>query len=248
MKKIFVKMILVLLAIVILLVLAGYFWMNSIVKKGIELAGPKFAKVETQVDGVSLSLFSGKGSLSGLVVGNPQGYQTPTAIRVGSTSVAVKPASVFSDKIVVQSVNIQAPEITFEGNLSGNNLKQILANLESESKSPAPKDTKKIQVDDLVISGGKIHLHLDVLGGKTTTLPLPDIHLTQLGTGPRGMTAAELTRQVLQAVLDGTTKTVAGAAADLGKNVTDAVKNVGQGALEGAGMAAKGITDLFKKK
>jgi hypothetical protein len=70
-----------------------------------------------------------------------------------------------------------------------------------------------------------------MLGGQGATLPLPDIHLTNLGTGAEGITPAELSEKVLSAVLNATTKVVAENATKI-----DFQK------------AASGVTDLFKKK
>ena len=66
-----------------------------------------------------------------MFVGNPEGYQTPSAIKLGDIALAVEPGSLLSDTLVVDEINIQAPEITFEGTLSGNNLSKILQNLEA---------------------------------------------------------------------------------------------------------------------
>ena len=217
--------------------------------------GPKVAKVDIKLGGINLSPFSGKGEISGLVVGNPEGFKAPNAIKIGSATVAMKPSSLLSDKIVIRSVTIQAAEITFEGALGGNNnLSKIMANVEAATggSKPAAADEKKtapkLEVDDFVITGGIVHVSLILMGGKSATVRLPDIHLTDMGTGPEGITPAEFSKQVLQAITHGTVKAVAGAMADLGKGATDTAKSIGKGATDGAGKAAKSITDIFKKK
>jgi hypothetical protein len=59
------------------------------------------------------------------------------------------------------------------------------------------KPDKKFQVDDIVITGGKVHVSLTVLGCKSATVSLPEIRLRGLGTDPEGITAAELTAKIL---------------------------------------------------
>src|SRR5271165_7037667 len=81
----------------------------------------------------------------------------------------------------------------------------------------ASQPGKKIEVDDFLISGAKVHVHLTDLGGKEMTLPLPDIHLTDLGTNTDGITPADLTRAVLKSVTSATVKAVASGASGLGK-------------------------------
>lgn len=246
------------LVLVILVVLAGVaavLSLDSIIKKGVETIGPQATKSDIKLDGVTISILSGNGALKGLFVGNPGGYTTPSAIKVGRVSVSLKPKSVLSSKIVVRSIEVVQPEITFEGDLRGNNLSKILENVQAyagaekqavqQGQKPAGK---KLQVDELTISGGKIDMSTSLLGGKSASVPLPDIHLENLGTGPDGITPGDLTEKVFQAVLASTTRAVAERLANLGKNVTGTVKDAGQGAAGTVDKAAKGIGDLFKKK
>jgi len=250
MKKV-VKILLVLFALLIVALVVAFFSLDRIVKKGVETVGPSVAKVDVKLNNAKLSPFSGSGELKGLIVGNPPGFKTPSAIQVGSVGVKVDPGSVMSDKIVVRSVNVKAPEITFEGGPGGNNLSKILENVQgTEEKPPATKEehkgtTKKLQVDDFVISGGKIHVSATMLGGKAATMPLPEIHLTNLGQGPEGITPAELTKRVLKEILDGTLKSVSTGVGTMGKEALESVKGAGTGTVE---KATKGIGDLFKKK
>jgi hypothetical protein len=230
---------------------------NSIVKAGVQTVGPQITKVPITVDGVNISVFSGSGEITGLVVGNPEGYKTPSAISVGHVAVAVSPGSVVSDKVVVRSVVVQNPEITFEGSLNGNNLSKILANVQavagggSSSKEPAAKDKgagKKLQVDEFKLIGAKLHASITLLGGKAVTLPIPDIILTNLGQGPEGITPAELISLVLKQVTESSVKAVANSAGSLGKGVLDGSGDVGKGATDAVKGVGKGIGDLFKKK
>ena len=226
--------------------------LDGIVKAGVETFGPQITKVSVKLDSVHIVLFTGSARVSGLVVGNPEGYQTPQAISVSLAEVGVNPFSILSDKIVIRTFHVVSPEITFEGGLHGNNLSTILDNVEAYSKPGAKPSTNapamaatgksnmKIEVDDFVISGAKVHVRLTDLGGKEMTLSLPDIHLTDLGTNNGGITPADLTRAVLKAVTTATVKAVSTGASDLGKGLENAGKDA-------AGGAATDIDDVKKK-
>ena len=183
------RVILVLFIILIVGLVIAFFSLDRIVHKGIETVGPAVAKVEVKVKNVHISPFSGSGKLGGLLVGNPPGYKSPSAIQVGSVAMKLEPKSVLGDKIVVHSLRMEAPEITFEGGPKDNNLNKILENVQgTEEKAPATKEEKKaqarkLQVDDFLLTGGKVHVNSPLLGGKTATLPIPEIHLTGLGQG-----------------------------------------------------------------
>jgi hypothetical protein len=237
------------LLVVIALIVAALF-LDGIVKTGVQTVGPKIAGVPITLESIHIGVLTGSAKVKGLVVGNPEGYKTPFAVSVGLAEVSVDVASALSDKIVVHSIHVESPEITFEGGLGQNNLKKISDNLNSLTQggpaagtnAPAAggKPAKKIEVDDFLITGAKVHVSLTSLGGKEMTLPLPDIHLTDLGKGDAGLTPADLTRRVFDAITTGTLKAVTSSVADLGKGV----ENLGKSA---ASKITSGLGGLFKK-
>jgi hypothetical protein len=208
---------------------------------------------------VHIGLLTGSAKVKGLVVGNPDGFKTPNAISVGTAAVSVNPFSILSDKIVVRSINVEAPEITFEGGLSGNNLSKIMDNVNAVAKSGGPvstnapgkaKPAKKLEVDDFLITGAKVHGTLVLFGGKELTLPslpVPDIHLTNLGTGPDGITPTELTRAVMDAITTATVKAVANIGTDLGKGAENLGKGAGGAVGSGVNKLKSGLGGLLGK-
>jgi uncharacterized protein involved in outer membrane biogenesis len=259
MKKIIKLIVIAILVLVVLAVLAVHFFLDAGLKRGVETVGPMMTKVPVKVDSVSLSIMSGSGSIKGLVVGNPEGYKTPSAISVGKSTLSIVPSSLLSEKTIIHQVNVQGPEITYETDLKGSNLKKILANVEEATgggdtiKEPAPpkekaKAAKKLQVDDFMITGGKIHVNVNVLGvSQGATVALPEIHLQNLGTNADGITAAELTKQILQVVLNKAVEAAGASASDLVKNASGLTKNINIG-TNNVESLTKGVGDLFKKK
>ena len=251
MRKLFLSVVIVLLVLIVVAVIVAGFFLGTIVKTGMETVGPKITQVSIKVDAVNLSLLTGSAGVKNLIVVNPEGYKTPQAISAGSTAVDVNPLTVWSDKIVVRSVRVEAAVITFEGGLGGNNLSKIMDNVNASAKSGGPASTnntakagnepgRKIEVDDFLITGAKVHVSLPDLGGEETTLPLPDIHLTNLGKGNAGITATDLTRRVLGAITTATIKVVASATTDIGKGPGKAVG-------ESMNKITPGIGGLFNK-
>jgi hypothetical protein len=258
-KKILLGLGLAALVLVVVGVIVAAVFLDGIVKTGVETVGPQIVKVPITLGEVHIGLFTGSANVKGLVVGNPEGYKTPSAISVGLAEVGVNPASILSDKIVIRSVHVKSPEITFEGNpLGKNNLGDIMENVNAIAKSGGPPATKtdtkagakpaqKIEVDDFLITGAKVHVSLTGLGGKEMNLPLPDIHLTNLGRGGDGLTPADLTRAVMSAITSATIKAVASAATDLGKGVENLGKDAGKAADTEVNKIKKGIGGLFGK-
>src|SRR5262245_8604885 len=113
MKKLFLSVVAILVVLLVAVLVVVYFSLNTIVKRGVETVGPTITKVEVKLGAVNLSPFSGRGELSGLVVGNPEGFKSASALSVQEVRVALKPKSVFSEPIVVDEISVKAPEITF---------------------------------------------------------------------------------------------------------------------------------------
>jgi len=241
MTKIIIRMLLGVIILAAAAVLIAGLFLDRIVKKGIETFGPQIAKVDIKVEAVHIGLISGSCTVKGLVVGNPAGYKAVRSVSIGRAGISVSPGSLFSNKIVIRSIRIDAPEVTFEGGIKNNNLTRILDNVNAsvggknkgeETAGSAKAKGKKIQVDDLLITGARVHI-----GSGRLTAPLPEIHLTAMGAGPEGITPGELTKQVLEELVSGVLKAAAGSIADLGK-----------GAVDAAGKAVKGISNIFKRK
>jgi uncharacterized protein involved in outer membrane biogenesis len=251
--KTIIKIVLGLFILLVLLLVGSLFFLGSIVKIGVEKAGPRVTKTDVKLQSAKLSIFSGSGELKGFVIGNPEGFKSPSALKVDSVAIHVQPRSVLSDKVIIQSISLLSPDITFEGDLSGNNLGKLLDNIKGSSEKDKQTTTKtekssqkKFEVDDFLITGAKVHLSTTLLGGGATTRPIPEIHLKNLGQGPDGITAAELGEQVFAALFQNTIKAVTEQAGNIGK---DAANQILKGTTTNVvPNVTKGINDLFKKK
>ena len=262
MKKLLIRLFMVLVVLLILAAIGVHFFLDGAIKRAVETYGPQITKVDVKLKAVNLILFSGSGKVHGLVIGNPQGFTSPKAMSVGSASLSVQPMSLLDDKVVVRSINLESPEITFETglNVRENNLSKLLANIDeslgggkkepTEPKTPAPEPgaTKKLQVDEFIISKAKVTVMVSALGGKSATLPIKEIHLKNLGQGPEGITAAELTKVVLQAIEKEAAEVAVTAIADLSKGAVYMTKEASTTASNAVDKATKNLGDLFKKK
>lgn len=253
MKKILIVLAaIVAVAIVAALVIGSN--LGGIVKSAVETVGPKITQTTLTLDSVSLSPLSGSGSIKGFVLGNPAGYQSPYAIKLGEAKLEVDAKSVASDKIHIKSVKVTDPQITIEGGLTDNNLKKIQANVasfaggEKAASSASSGPQKKLQVDDFLLTGAKVEVKLSIFGGHGPTIPLPDIHLTDLGAGDAGITPGDLAKRVFDAVFESVFTAVKSAAGNVGKGAMDAAKGLGEGAKGALEKAGSGLGDLFKKK
>src|ERR1700733_9186601 len=107
-----------LLAVLIVAVLAVALSLGAIIKKEVEHIGPTATKVDVKLSSAEVWMLAWRVQLLGFVLGNPQGCRTPSSIKVEDVSVHFKPGSAFSDKLVVESIKVKSPIITFEGGLT----------------------------------------------------------------------------------------------------------------------------------
>ena len=178
-------------AVIIAGIIVFYFSFNSIVKKGVEAVGPKLLGADVVLQEVNISMFSGKGQLKGIVIGNPEGFQTESAFKLGEVRLAVDVASIFSDKMVIDEIVIDAPEITYETSGGQNNIEALLENInkfvgKSEEGTVAEsqesqESQKKIQINDFIMSNARVNLSATIFKGKKFSRPLPDMHLKDIG-------------------------------------------------------------------
>jgi uncharacterized protein involved in outer membrane biogenesis len=248
-RKWILGVLLALVVVFLVAVVAVAFSLGTILKKTVQRIGPDATKVDVKLKSAGVWIVGCRVELTGFVLGNPPGYKTPTSIDVGDVSVRVKARSVFSNKLILKSIKVKAPVITWEGGWKENNLTKIEKNLNDYigSSSTAPNSTapssapakseRKLQVDDLLITGAKLQVNTKLSGGRTLTLTIPEIHLTDLGTGPDGITGVEVGQRALHAVLMAATTEIAKNAGQLGtEGVNDA-----KGAAKKLGDKLKGL-------
>ena len=91
-------------------------------------------------------------------------------------------------------------------------------------------------------------MSVTALGRRHSDGPLPDIHFQDLGTGPEGITAGDLTKKVLAAIEQGAIQAASGAVADIGNGAVYLSKDAGGLGTNAVDSVTKGLGGFFKKK
>jgi hypothetical protein len=259
---------------------------NPIVKEGVQTFGSDITKVSVKLNEVDISPWSGKGKLAGLTVGNPQGFKTDSAFSLGLVSVNLDAWSVTGDTVVIHEVVIAGPQVTYELGPGGSNIQVIQKNVEdfigtgdkSGGASGKPSGEaksegggKKIIIENLIIRDGNVSVSAALLQGKKLSVPLPSIHLKDIGKDEGGASPGQVAQEIMDSVTEGATKAVAslnvdglikdasGMVKDAAKGATDAMKDIGknlptegmgkalgEGAGEASGAVEKGAEEAGK--
>lgn len=200
-KKLIIRMVVGITSLILVAALIVLLALDRIVKSGIESMGPEMTRTTVTLESMEIRPWSGSGSIGGLRLGNPEGYNGDFAIKMERALLHISPTSLLSDKVVVETFQLDDPEIIVEGNYGENNLGTILQNVtDYVGELTKNQFTGKLQVNHFRLSGGKVHLRLSMFGNQNITISAPEIELRDLGTGPDGITTAELTQLVIQKI------------------------------------------------
>lgn len=112
----------VLVVAVIAIVTFVFSSLDGLIQEAVEKYGTEITKAEVQLTVVNIDISSGKGSLSGLKVGNPKGFETPSAFNLGEISIAIDTGSVTKDPVIIKEIVITSPDITYELGSGGSNI------------------------------------------------------------------------------------------------------------------------------
>jgi hypothetical protein len=246
------------LLILIVLIAGGVYYvltnLNSIVKASIEKYGSEATQASVNLDSVNLKLTEGQASLSGLRVGNPQGFSTPSALKLGQIAVKLDVKSVAgTGPIVVHEIAIDKPEVTYEVRGNTNNLETIQKNAADYANAVtgggAPSGSassggseRKLIIEDLYIRDGQINVSHAALQGQSLSVPLPTIRLKNIGKSKGGATPAEVADKIVGAI---TASAAQVAAQALVAKLGSAGTMVGAGAESGASTAGKALKGIF---
>jgi uncharacterized protein involved in outer membrane biogenesis len=234
------KFLLVLLALIVVVILVANFFLGDLVKKVAEKVGPTVVGVPLTLEKAEFRLLRGHVSLKGFALGNPEGFKTDKAIGVGEVTVDIKPASLLSDTIVIKRIYVNAPEINYELGLGTSNIGKIMDGLsrgkegepEKKEEKPAAKTEggKKVVIEDLLIEGGMIKIAAKIAGGVGAPVPLPPVHLTNVGKEEGGASVADVVGKVFGEVFSA----IGGVVSGVGGLAVDGVEGAGKLAVSGA--------------
>lgn len=191
-----------LISIVLFVLLIGgvaYFYLDSIVSTGIEVAGSRVLGTAVTVDSVAIFPLTGSGSISGLRVANPEGFNSEYAMQLDQVAIGIDLGSIMSDVVEVSSVEISRPQITYERRLTTDNIRALLNNIPSSGASaPAESEAvRKLIIREFLMENPQLNL---VAASIEAPIRLPNIALNNIGEEGNAATAAEVVRQILSAV------------------------------------------------
>ncbi len=223
-----IRLILILLVVLIVAVVAGVIFLDQLAKGSVETVAPIVTGVPVTVEDISIKPLRGRVEILNFEVGNPAGYASSHAIKLGDVAVEVIPASLFAEKIVIPEVRLRNIIVNYETPITftSSNLQDILDHInqlagkeenaaESEpvakeepaaKEDPAAAETEKkevrLQLNKIIVDNIQLRV---VSKGTEVMFPLivelPD--MGPIGTSPEGVTPLELTKEISRELYEG---------------------------------------------
>ncbi|MFT3686188.1 MAG: hypothetical protein QM783_14910 [Phycisphaerales bacterium] len=215
-----------LVVLVVIGVVIVFMSIDSIAKSAIEKGGTYALGTQTSVSSVSVGVFKGEFSLSGLKIANPGGadkFSSPHFFSLNKGATAVSLSTIRQPTVEISSFTLDGLDAYLERKAGTTNYGAILDNLKKVTgggggggdSKPAPSsgDEKKFIIHELKLTNITVHVDLtsglpnipgsvgDTVASATkVTVPIDRIELKEIGQ-PGGVTMSQLSAIVVKAVL-----------------------------------------------
>ena len=249
---------LTLIALIVIVLVAGWLYLEPLVKGVVNKFGTEVTGTEVTLAGFSLHPLDGEVEIKGFTVANPKGYATPNLLSLGGVFVKVDPKSLTSDTIVVENIRITKPELTYEmPNFSTSNVMQLQENVArntAQSSAPAKKEetkeastqsSKNVVIRKVLIEEGALSALTPLQKDKKPLeLNLPSIEINGIGDGKKNMSIDESIAIIFNKILFNATSVVT---KELG-NVSDMAQKAANKALDQVKQQVPGEASGFLDK
>lgn len=178
--------------------------LDAIVKAAIEDVGSQTTQTAVRVDNVKIAITDGAGTIRGLSVANPKGFESPNAFLLGAVETQIDIKSLTKGPITIDKIIVRQPQVFYEMNKEReSNLNQLHKNIAASTgggadKPAAESDEPRLRIRWFQLADATVEANVVPLN-KKYTLKLPTIELENLG-GKNGATPSEISRQVLNTV------------------------------------------------
>lgn len=210
MKKLLVGFVALLLVGGIIL----YTQLNTVIKTGVEVAGPEALSVPVSVGSVSISPFSGRVKVTDFAIGQPEGFGDGSMVQLGEFSMKVDTGTLTKDHIIVDEIVIDQP--VFDARVIGSqsNFQALQERLAVDGGNEIDGQPLTLTIRSLAVRRPQISVQKE--GGFIQVdedINLADFTLTDLGTDEQGLAPREIARHVMDTLQPQITRALVAAGA-----------------------------------
>ena len=205
--------------VIIVLLIVLLLTLPFLIKNGIYHAGPLITGVPMEIKHIAFNPFEGTLTIKDFIVGNPKGYSSPYAVKLGHLHVDVGMSTLFSKKLLLERIEVRGVELNYETALVKTNIGEIQDHVNKlagdngqKSKEEKAAEGKPLQIDYLELKD--ITAWVIVKGTKAQApLIVAPITMTNLGTGENGVSSVMVINDVLISMVTSVTRLIGADAA-----------------------------------
>lgn len=187
------------LSLLFVLLLAGgvflYLNFGSLAKNTAEKIASNALGVAVTISSLDISLKDKRAVLTGLKIANPDGYRNPHAITAEKLVVGLNTAS--KELVDIDDVEVDDVTVYLELTERGANITDLkkLANQKKQKESFASEKIRVI-VRKMVVGTSTVHTSIAVLNTNFSSIQVPPVRISGIGTKSNGVLAKEAVRQI----------------------------------------------------
>lgn len=171
------------------------FTLDGIIKSSLESTTGEMLETTVEVNNVDISVLDGTGTIDGITIHNPEGFSDNPAVKLQQINIKMNLWTLLSDTVIVNSVEINQPDLFLEQKATGNNFKI----LNDKLNEVEPSDINLI-VDYLLVEEGQVTLRSDIGEERTVQGKFDRFELTDIGREGNN-TMEQTLRQILRPIL-----------------------------------------------
>lgn len=177
---------------------------DAVARSVLESTLSRAVGTEATVESLDLEVLSGRVTLEGLALANPEGFEGPRFLSLRRGRLGAGLANVFRDTVAVRELTLEGVELDLEQRGGRSNVGPILASVEEARGARGESDEIAYRIEELVIRDvtARVRIGAGPAGEPAATVRIPEIRMENVGSGGSGaVTLSELAGLTLQAVL-----------------------------------------------
>lgn len=242
MKKIVKRTLIIAPVVIIIALVVVYVFLNSIVRSAAREVLPRITGTACEIEHVNVNLLAGNATVQGLMIGNPEGFNTDSVLNAPNVKATFSLKSLFTDTIRIQELLMEQPMITYELGVRGSNIGEIKRHVAERAEARGDEAGRRVEIDRFIMTGGSARVASRDVGLLKATVPLPDIEVLNIGKHERLdiYAAADIIISAVLSVTDNAVKASDRIASEL-KNLGAGIEGLGRGIIdEGRGVIDEG--------
>src|SRR5205823_8208441 len=179
--RLFRRIALAVVGLIIIAALIVYFNLNRIVKHQIEVQSTNSLNLQTQLGSARLAIFGGNFSMNDLQIASPQGFSSPRMLQLDKGAVEVSYRQLRQDPIHIKSLTLKKPVIAVEQANGKFNFQVVQDQLPKSDPNAKPVN---VIIDLLKIEDAQVVLRPGLPGlSQEIKVNVPSLEMHDVGSG-----------------------------------------------------------------